>query len=101
MEIFRGIKSYFAMAGINLNQKTCVHLLNLRNITVSIGFSVAGIMCAKFQFYEASTFDEYANSFYLMSTGGLTVFCFMVLMWKRTKLFEFIKSIEHLIDERM
>lgn len=101
MIIFKAIKSYFAMAGIILTQKTCKHLLNIRNVVVAIGFGIAGIMCAKFHFYDAKTFEEYANSFYLMSTGGLTVFCFKILMWKRPELFEFIESIEHLIDTRV
>lgn len=88
------------MSGIILTQKTCKHLFNSRNIAVSFGFGVASILCTKFHFFEAKTFDEYANSFYLMSTGSLTVCCFIVLMWKRVEPFDFIKSIEHLIDER-
>lgn len=100
MIIFEAIKSYFALAGLNPNQPTCNHPFNIKTVAVGVGFGVAAILSLMFFLHEASSFEEYSNSFYLLSTGNFTVLCFIILVWKKQKLFVFVESIENLIDER-
>lgn len=100
MIIFKDIKNYYAIAGLNPNHPTCKHPFNKKIVTVGFGFSVAAFLCLMFFFCVASSFEEYSSLLYLLSTGNFTVFCFIILVWKRKNLFEFVKSIEDLIDER-
>lgn len=53
-----------------------------------------------FLLFEAGTFREYADSFYIFATASLKVCTFSVTLWKQSKLFKLIDDYEKTINSR-
>lgn len=66
-------------------------------LLVLIQMSLATIA---FLLFEAGTFREYADSFYIFATASLKVCTFSVTLWKQSKLFKLINDYENTINIR-
>lgn len=97
MKFFQSIQEYFAIMGINSSQSVDVHPFNRSNLITLLIFCMLVITSNKFLLFEAKYFEEYIDSFYLTCTGTLAAINFVVIIWKMTKVFEFIKGLESVV----
>lgn len=100
MKIFQLLKKPFGVLGIHPPKSFDENPITLRRLItlfILIQFSIASIV---FFLFEATTFIEYADSFYISATAMLKVCVFSAILWKLIKIFELIENFEEIIQNR-
>lgn len=103
MKIFQFLENYLAILGIEplqSFQKNHSTALLLKRLLVFILFITWLICIIHFAVYEAKTIDEYADAFYITVCLITILSIFPIILWKMDNLFEFIKDLEDLIEQR-
>lgn len=100
MIIFQSIQKYFSILGINSSALRKNQVFNIRNVLTVFLFGVLSVSTTEFLVFEATSFREYADSFYSACTISLVGANFAVLMWKTAKVFTFIEELQNIIQER-
>lgn len=100
MIIFQSIQKYFAILGINPPENIEKRILNPKNTFGLIFFGALIISTDEFLFYEANTFQEYTDSFYATCTIALCGANFAIVVWKASKVIEFIENVQEIIRGR-
>lgn len=72
--------------------------LNLRSITIVALFVQLFVTTLAFLVFKASTFTEYANSFYIIVTAAFNVFTFPWNISKARNIFKLIDRLEAVIE---
>lgn len=99
MVTFTLIRSHFAMCGVAISQKAPnKHPINVKNSTVFILLCVFITLIA-ISLNEAKTFDESIDiSFRCVSNSACDI-VYAIIVWKTSKLFEFINSLADIVKE--
>lgn len=97
MELFELQKKYFAIIGIDSCQAIQKNPFNKKNSATLLILISAFISTNAFIWFEATTFQEYTESFYVAATSIIATAGPVIYLTKMSQLFEFIKNMEHLI----
>lgn len=94
MQIFQSIQKHFATLGIAKSQITQKYLLNVKNVLGWFMLWQYTCSTSAFFLFEAITFREYAESYYISSTVfGATLNCTYVVL-KVAEVFDLILHLE-------
>lgn len=100
MKIFQTLAKLFENVGISVRQAFGENLLNKKNVIVFCLLIVFSTLTTAFFLFEAKTFREYAESFYISVSMIMISVCFALFIWKTVKIFELIVTIETIIQHR-
>lgn len=98
MKNFDFIKNYFEVLGITSRQSTRKDLLKRQNIVFFIIIGMNVLSSTAFGYYEANSFEEYVDSFYVTSSVFICFSAFGILLWDVPKLYRFINALESTIN---
>lgn len=93
MQSFELLQKHFALCGIEITQKsTKTHPFNAKNLTIFIllyvNVGLIGILLN-----EVNTFDEITDILLRSVSDGTCGIIYLIIIWKTSKLFEFISSL--------
>lgn len=74
--------------------------LNLQTPLPWIAFVLIFIFTVCYLYFEANTFKQYSDAFYMLVTSIGNACAFMILVWKRCKIYELIDRFEKAIETR-
>lgn len=100
IELFQIIQRNFAKLGISSSYSKQNVLLNRNVLKASVFYSMNSTLNSIFLLLEASNFREYTDSIIATTSVFGILFCFMIVFFKMTKLFEFIENCERATNER-
>lgn len=95
MEFFALLQMHLATCGIKTSQKP--HPFNVKNFTIIIAMCVSVIVTA-LSLNEANTFDECTDTMFRVSSIGTCGILYVIIVWKTSKLSEFIDSLSDTIE---
>lgn len=98
MKLFEMHEKYFAIVGIDSYQATRKIPINGKNSATLLILISALMSTNAFIWFEADTFPEYAESFYVAATSIICFGNFVILFTRMSKFFEFIENLEHLVQ---
>lgn len=98
MKILKSVQDGFAILGMNLNQSTQHHPINLRKLIVISVFGAA-IILSYVSIFRAQTFKEYTDSIHMALALSLGSAIYGTLLSKTTKIAELIDYLESIIDD--
>lgn len=99
MRTFELIKDYFRILGITSSQSTRKDLLKVQNAAFFLIMAMYLSLTAAFAYYETSSYEEYADSFYATSSAFICLYSYGVLFLELPKLYRFIGTLERIINE--
>lgn len=99
MKIFNSIKNCFIVLGFDSPQSTRQDLLKTKTILSMLLIGIDVILSSLFVYYEASDFEEYADSIYQLSSLILTFFVSATLLWQMPTHYKFITALEKTIEK--
>ena len=101
MSLFKSIQKSLAMLGIKLNQPNpilkYIHPFNERNSIIICLFGGASVSFT-LHLFEDLSFEEYIISAFATTTAIVNTIDIVILVWKTSKIFEFIKDIEYIVQ---
>lgn len=99
MKIFQSTQKNYLFLGISPIQSNQKHLFNARNTAFSIMFKTSVSFCFVYLIHVARTFGEYLQCAYIMLALMSGTCAFITIIWKMAKLFEFIDSLEEIVNK--
>lgn len=99
MKTFDSIKNFFAILGFDSSQSTRKDLLKIETVLPIIFIGIDIILTIVSVHYEASNFEEYVNSIYLLSSLILSFFIFTTLLWQMPTHYKFITTLENTLKK--
>lgn len=100
MESFELIRTHLATSGIEISQKSLkTHSFNARNSTIFIFVCLNSSLTAA-TLGKASTFDECVDILFQSVSLGTCGIIYVIIVWKASKLFQFIDNLANTVDER-
>ena len=99
MKTFDSIKNCFTVLGFDSHQSTRKDLLKFKNIISLLLIFIDMILTSVYVYYEASNFEEYVDSIYLLSSMILAFSVFSILIWQIPNHFIFINHLESIITK--
>lgn len=100
MKIFQLIQKTFEASGIRRAQAHKKHPFNKKNSTIYLFLIQFTISVHLFLIFQAETFREYADSFFMCMSTIFVFVCFMVTLWKQKNIFDLIDDFEDIIERR-
>lgn len=100
MKLFQLIEKALGILGIFPPKQPEENPITWRRLTtlfILVQFSISSIV---FFLFEAATFREYADSFYISATAMLKVCTYIVALYKSKKMFGLIQKLEFVIHTR-
>lgn len=100
MEFFELLRTHLAMCGVAITQKSAKNypFINLKNSTVFILVCVAvGLIALSLN--EANTYKDYTDILFQSVSIGVCGIVYAIVVWKTSKLFEFICSLADTVHE--
>lgn len=97
MKLFIFLRSQFKMLGISPVQNVEMHARNGMHIFFVAQLAIMGLV---YLIVEAKTIPEYVDSLYILSTGVVNVFSFIVVILKMDHIFQLIEQLEKSIEQR-
>ena len=98
MEILQFTKKAFSILGFNLYRSNPNYSFNRKNLwTIFILFSCV-ILSVVYFFHVANTFNEYADSSYVVIGASNTLINVFVFIWKMEPTSKYIDSIQEIIN---
>lgn len=100
MKIFQLLRKPFGVLGIYPPKRfdeNPITFKRLITLFILVQFSLTSIV---FFLFEAATFIEYADAFYISATAMLKVYVFSAILRKLIKIFELIENFESIIQNR-
>lgn len=97
MKFFQSVQSQFAMMGIILQQLTQKNPFNRTILLIFFSYTCNIISYCIFMYYEANTFQEYTESFYVTSTDVLVALCYASVVFRVDGFFKFIDACVKLV----
>lgn len=94
MAIFQLIEKYLAILGMKSYQT----VFNKQNLMIICMLATASISSILYLFEELN-FEEYIISVYVTSTVIINTVEFVIMIWRTTKIFEFMKSLRENIQK--
>lgn len=98
MELFKSIREHFAIVGISSFHAHQKHLLNAKNVTVTIILGLTFIVKSMYLVHLAETFFEFTAGFYVVSAIVAVTLGFEVFIWKMPSVFQLIDKFEEAIN---
>lgn len=98
MKIFQKIEELFDSMGIRRQQQK--HPFNARNSFIVALFAQFSATAFIYFLFKASTFSEFANSFYITATATFNIFTFPWNIFHTKQLFNLIDQLENIIEKR-
>lgn len=100
MKIFQYVQKLYGVLGIHQPNANKNNTWNRRKVlTYFMLVQLTGTSIIFFLF-EAKTFKEYADSFYISATASLKVCTYTVSLWKMPKVFKLIDNFQNFIQKR-
>lgn len=96
--MFEATLKYLNILGINSDQSAQKLPLNLRSLMILLLCSFFIVSSVLYLFYVPNSFDEYIESINISSTAIVNTIYLLVFLWKIPKLFEFLQSLENIIQ---
>lgn len=100
MKIFQYVQKLYGVLGIHRSNSNKNNTWNRRKVLtyfMLVQFTGTSII---FFLFQAKTFKEYADSFYISATASLKVCTYTVSLWKMPKVFKLIDNFENFIQKR-
>lgn len=97
MAIFQSIQKYMAVLGIDRLRSTVRHGFNERNVLVA-GLLGTGCISSFLYLLEEPSFKENIISVYATADSIACCTDFVLLIWKSPKVFQYIQSLEDIIE---
>lgn len=98
MELFPSIQRQLATMGVGLHQLTQKYRLNPTILTIFFSYTCKIISDCLFIYYEAHTFQDYTESFYVTSTDVLVASCYAIIVFRVDGLFQLIHSCAEIVS---
>lgn len=98
MEIFELIRKHLSMCGIEISHKSPSknHSFNVKNSTVFILVCATASLIAV-AFNDTDTFDEHIDILFRSISIGTSNIIYGIIIWKSSKLFEFINILAEIV----
>lgn len=97
IQLFQMIQRNLAKLGISSN---CFNQFDRNLSLASLSYGLNVISNGIFLLHETNNFREFTNSFNATYSVVSVVACFVIVIYKVIKLFEFIENCEKIIDKR-
>lgn len=96
--IFKLTQRYLAYLGIKFHQPTVSHGFNEQNLIISGVFGVSSVLTTLYLIEDPNFSEKYVITVYAATASVLCTVDYVTLIWKTSKIFEYIKSIDVLIQ---
>lgn len=100
IQLFQIVRRNFAMLGISSNCLNQPNRLDTNLSLASLSYSFSVIAHVIFLLQETKNFREFTDNVYETSSVITVFICFVIVVFKMRKLFEFIESCQNIIDKR-
>lgn len=94
MVIFESSQRHLAMLGIKGHQPTVNHGFNKQNLMIIAMFGTSSILTTAYLSNDPNFGEEFIITVYAGTASILSTVDVTILVWKTTKLFEFINSVD-------
>lgn len=99
METFNTFKNGFASLGFDSPQSTHEDLLKINNILSVLLFAISLLSTCAYVYYEASSFEEYIDSVFMLSGLTIVLFMFANFFWQMPNFYRFFVHLENTIEK--
>lgn len=100
MKLLQLVQSYMLIVGVHPPQPNEKQPLNRRNLGVILYLGLFVILTSAYISFDASTFEEYTEAFFLWITVTLTDISFALFVLSSSDMFQFIGNVEKTINSR-
>lgn len=100
MKIFDSLWRDLGFLGINQPKMFHQNPFNKRNLVSVVALVMFAVSAIGFLIFEAETFDQYSESFYVVATSICYTECCLALVWKRRQIFQLTTDFETIIEKR-
>lgn len=100
MKLFQAIRDNLATFGIYQLEPSEKNPFNRRNLAVLLAFALSTLSAIAFFLFDADSFRESADSFFVWITVLLTFIGTLIVILKTDDVFQFIANMEKIIGNR-
>lgn len=99
IQLFRSVRRYFQLLGIDQSQPSETFSINWRIVFTIFWCAQHSITIFAFFIIEAKTVIEYGISFYGFIIMAYCVYYFSILIWQRSRIFQLIENFQQFIEQ--
>lgn len=99
MEFFVLLRKHLAMCGIKISQQSSKNrLFNVKNLLCSVLNSLNVVLVLVTLNGASNSFDDSTNMIFQSFGTGTCAACYLIIVWKSSKLFDFINSLADMVE---